>query len=781
MIKLKHLIFLVHIFLAYSLFAADGDILFSGFGAKDLNINSNHAKIAPDGKSAQLDTTGRKGWTTCLTIPAGQFKPKGQYTIRFNVEVIGAEDSCYLHFIGRSIHRNDGLDDSFQSNIPPTDGKMPVRVSFTAPDDAADHAIHFIGHDSVKINVDSFTIEEGLGEEFIPIGANKKRYKIDRDTLPTGAKEFDVEQPDNPNGEIVEAKRFGIVPGKQLEVKSIQAAIDYCKEKNAAKLVFEKDAKYYLGNGSINISGMRDFTFEGNNATFIYRKKYGCSFVVSDNERILIQNLNVDWDWDKEPLASIVRVKNVNYSDNPEEFSVDYEFVDYKKHPQHGGYLRAATLSCWDTKESAVGIENGLTLGYEFRTGQDKPKVEWPADNVIRIYGKYKHEIRLQPGQYYRMQHYYYDMNNMTMSSNKHMTLRNFTVWSCTGHAFVMSGTQKYTLFDRVRIIRPEDRPKNVITCTADHLHVARSCGYIKLINCDFSQGADDCINFHDCSSYGKKNSPKSIISRHNYGSDGAIIEFRKSDYSPTGFFSARSHAKKLPDGNYEIFFNSELPDVPRNNFILFDKTYDTRNIIVRDCYFHHNRARGILILARDVTIENCRFKHNEMGAIKIETGYTTNSWCEGFGVENVVIRNNIFDTSNPLDVKTMGYARDIFIGTYLKRDPSREQTTYPILNNILFESNTFKDTFGMVTTMGSAGKVTFLKNTFINETPRNNPLPYRGQFYITHSSDIKIVNNKFLKSPNTPKLGVLIDKESTKNIIVQGNKVVRNIDLGED
>lgn len=128
-----------------------------------------------------------------------------------------------------------------------------------------------------------------------------------------------------------------------------------------------------------------------------------------------------------------------------------------------------------------------------------------------------------------------------------------------------------------------------------------------------------------------------------------------------------------------------------------------------------------------------------------------------------------------------MGYARDIFIGTYLKRDPSREQTTYPILNNILFESNTFKDTFGMVTTMGSAGKVTFLKNTFINETPRNNPLPYRGQFYITHSSDIKIVNNKFLKSPNTPKLGVLIDKESTKNIIVQGNKVVRNIDLGED
>ncbi|MFR6033186.1 MAG: right-handed parallel beta-helix repeat-containing protein [Bacilli bacterium] len=40
----------------------------------------------------------------------------------------------------------------------------------------------------------------------------------------------------------------------------------------------------------------------------------------------------------------------------------------------------------------------------------------------------------------------------------------------------------------------------------------------------------------------------------------------------------------------------------------------------MRNCYFHDNRARGILILARDVTIENCKFRHNEMGAIKIET-----------------------------------------------------------------------------------------------------------------------------------------------------------------
>ena len=146
-----------------------------------------------------------------------------------------------------------------------------------------------------------------------------------------------------------------------------------------------------------------------------------------------------------------------------------------------------------------------------------------------------------------------------------------------------------------------------------------------------------------------------------------------------------RTGAKKLDDGKFEIFFNSDIPGPEKSKYIMFDKTYDTRNVIVRDCYFHSNRARGILVLARDVTIENCRFRRNEMGAVKLETGYTTNIWCEGFGVDNVVLRNNIFDTSNPLGVSNFGYERDVFIGAYIAADPSYEQTSYPILKNILF------------------------------------------------------------------------------------------------
>ena len=135
--------------------------------------------------------------------------------------------------------------------------------------------------------------------------------------------------------------------------------------------------------------------------------------------------------------------------------------------------------------------------------------------------------------------------------------------------------------------------------------------------------------------------------------------------------------------------------------------------------------------------------------------------------------------TTNPLGTKTLGYERDIFIGAYLEQDPSEEQTKYPILNNILFEKNIFKDTFGAVATISSAGNVTFWNNTFINDIPRKFPMYYRGSFFIKSAENIRIVNNKFVKSPNVKNIGVYYEKDSVDNLIYQGNKVIGKGSLG--
>ena len=251
----------------------------------------------------------------------------------------------------------------------------------------------------------------------------------------------------------------------------------------------------------------------------------------------------------------------------------------------------------------------------------------------------------------------------------------------------------------------------------------------------------------------------------------GDPVELRHSDYSKTNYKS-KVKSNIVKDGIRYITFEDKLPAQTTKGFVIFNLRYDSSNILIRNCYFHSNRARGLLILTSNVTIEDCRFYHNEMGALKFETGYTMNIWCEGYGVNNVVVRNCKFDTSNPLGVKNQGKERDIFMGVYLGQDPSTEQTLYPIISNILFENNTFKDTFGLVSFIASSGNVIFKDNRFENPTPRKNPLPYRGAFFVTSSSNTKIVNNTYVKSPNVPNPGVYTD-DNVSNIIVAGNKVV--------
>ena len=79
-----------------------------------------------------------------------------------------------------------------------------------------------------------------------------------------------------------------------------------------------------------------------------------------------------------------------------------------------------------------------------------------------------------------------------------------------------------------------------------------------------------------------------------------------------------------------------------------------------------------------------------------------------------------------------------------------------------------------MVAFIASSGNVIFKDNIFINTTPRKKPLDYRGAFYVTSSSNTKIVNNTYIKSPYVKNAGVYVDSEtgSVDNIVIAGNKI---------
>ena len=667
--------------------------------------------------------------------------------------------------------------DFASSSLPTKPGKfMKGRVNFKTLKGAGGYAVMFHMHGKLKGEIKNLTLRQADDTtSFRPFSANAEAFDESKlKKIPTGAKEFSVDLPTPKNGLVVSAADFGLNENVDNAAAIINKALEHCRKTGASKLVIPRGTYKSFDGTQIIVQDFEDFTIDGQGSTIIINKnlrKSGPSTLsIARCKRTLLENLNFDWDWNSNPLASVVEVVGGN------DKYFDIKFLEYEDFPQKD--VRIGIFSAYDPKTKSVGIENGKTLAFNMFVGRGKPvETQWIASNILRI----KTKNPFEAGELYRLQHSYYEYGCVSMLSNTHLTLRNFNIYSCSGHAFTVSGTQKYWHFDNVNIVRPPNSERRAITTTADHLHIAQSQGYMKMENCEFSLGADDCINMHDCSIIMDRESDETLLSvnaRNSYlYNEGEEIELRQDDFSPAGF-TGKVIEKTLVDKErkiYRVRLDKPIPEMKGVYFVLFSKKYDTRNMIVRNCYFHDNRARGVLILARDVTVENCRFFHNEMGAIKIETGFTGNSWCEGYGVENVVVRNCTFDTCNPSGSMTNGYERDIYMGVYLFTDPSYRKTDYPILRDIMFENNTFKDTFGVVAVVTSVRNLIFRNNTFSNPTPRKNPLKYRGCFYVGWSRDVSIVNNKFVLSENISDLGVYIEKGTVKRLKIQGNSFVEN------
>ena len=155
------------------------------------------------------------------------------------------------------------------------------------------------------------------------------------------------------------------------------------------------------------------------------------------------------------------------------------------------------------------------------------------------------------------------------------------------------------------------------------------------------------------------------------------------------------------------------------------------------------------------------------MGAIKIETGYTLNAWSEGYGVSNVVIRGNLFENQNPSGSNSLHRERTIYAGIYLKRDPSEDVTDYPIIRDLLFEGNTFRNSCGVAAYVTSSQNVTFLDNVFEDPVPRRRELPYRAQLFFANARDVKVFGSDYKPSASvTP--AVVYDAGSCERMEVR-------------
>ena len=725
-------------------------------------------------KSLLIDTYSSKHtWSSCFKTKPGYFKPGKNYRIKVNCHTLKAVKKGYLLLLVRPfIKHNSSYDDIASRIVMDIEGNASIVLDFTVPADRSDYAFQVHTRGKITAKVTGIVIEELPGKSFISAVSNTKSTldRLKTVKLPDGAKNFDVLQAELIPGNEIIVTAFGASVKAQDNTQAFQRAIDACAKKHGCKLLVPKGIYYFDSAKPLQFKGLRDFEFDGQ----------GASFVVMNKRRFLdIQNcvktkfcnFNIDWNWEKDPLCSVVKVEKVALDNTWGEF----RFVNYKKFPLQNP--RIVMLDLLDPTTMTVGHRKSFNI--IFPHSLRNKKRTWIEPNLLRLDYNFKGVLKV--GQLFRMPHYYYagGGQGIALKNNLHQTFEKINIYSYRGSGIVVKGKQQYWQLLNSSITIPPDNKKRSISSTGDHLHVVNSKGFFKIESCDFGYGNDDCINVHDVSSFAIKSGDKSITTRNLrswlalYYHKGDIVELKNLDYSPSGFKAklTRIDAIDSAAGIYKMTFDQKVPDSKTFGFIVFNWRYDSRNIFIRNSKFHDNRGRGLLLLARDVTVENCKFNNHQVGAIHVETGFTIDRWCEGFGASNILIRNNVFTKANPKGRYVNEFKPDIYISTYIFADPSTEKATYPILNNILIDRNRFYDTTGAAVFIASAKNVFICNNVISNQEKHSIRYKYRGSIGIYNASDIFIYKNQWEGKYNH-KAGAVFEVARVNNIFMAKNKV---------
>ena len=732
-----------------------------------------YTKVDADKLGLTIDSStaeGKLGWMHYAIMKDRTLKPNSRYEVSFRLTLERASEQMQFLALVRDHQNRVERGDWLRQYLTPSGDEREYRFMFDTQDDP-DHVFQFHGLGKLKARITDFHIvEHPINGIFVPAVKRPERTTATPTRLPSGATEFAVDSPRG-KGRTLLAADFGVSPKNPDNAPALHKALAEAKREGAAALVLEPGVYQMKSPGTLRIDGFSDFTLDGRGAKFVSSRSSGVFMSVRNCKRTALRNFSLDWDWSKAPLASIAKVVDIK----PDSF--DLAFVDYTDFPTKDAKFSIAVA--WDPKRRAPVVPDGSlrTFQYGANSAVKTPRT-WIAPNVVRI---------LEPprdfkvGDMLRMQHYDYDLNAFNIFDSEHITVEGVHVLSTPGHGFLLGGTQHHTLFKNVRIAPPKGDARRVITCTSDHFHVGNSRGFLKLENCEFSLGADDILNLHDCSGFAVRvndQTLRTVNSRiFNSITPGTPIILRESDFSPVDFKAKVLAVSKIDaaKGVYEFTFAEKLPKPKRYGFVLFDGRYDTRNVIVRNCRFEATQAHGALVLARDVTIEDCIFKNTQFGAVRIQSGYTFDAWSEGYGATNIVIRRCQFDNPNPCGGDANHLMPAVYIGAYLRSDPSSELADPSILSDILIEDCTFSDCRGAAAYISSAQRVTFRRNRLLETRAFPRESRHRAQVYCTGAREVSVSDNLWEASTFAAQPGVGWNAASCSEITAEGNKLKDN------
>jgi hypothetical protein len=567
----------------------------------------------------------------------------------------------------------------------------------------------------------------------------------------------------SPNLHVVHVLDYNLASGtKENATPIIQKILEDYKTADTLHILFGKgryDFYDYKGVArgprdaaiAINLKNRKNLVIDGKNADFVFHgKMIVCDIFESEN--ITLRNFTVDWDRPYNSQASVIDV-TPDYID----FEIDrneypYEVVNDTIFFLGEGWRSPITPVYGNLFESET--KNIIYQTRDLPLGEElfQAKVSEIGANKVRFH--YKTKFKPAIGAIIVFFHGRYIANGIDVRSSKDVVIENTTIYhtlSCGVHGFKSENIS----LKNVHIINNELKNRAFST-VADATHFNGCKGQILFDNCSVGGAGDDFMNIHGM--YAKVTK---VIDSHTVliNFEGRYIGFEKDEDAwvidtntmqrGNIFKVAKHEAIYAPNGTSEgykvTFYHSVLGEIKVGD-LLENKDRNPSLIVRNSKMMKQNRGRSILCSTfGDVLIENNYF--NSAGAAIMIDG-DMKLWYESGGVNNVVIRNNIFEncytSGNNIIDEPWGWGEGVISITPSVVPKGLNFPTYH--KNILIENNTFKHYDYQLLYARSVNHLTFRNNKLIR-TYDYNSFYRKTNFYLDGCKNVIIEGNTFDKN----------------------------------
>ena len=548
---------------------------------------------------------------------------------------------------------------------------------------------------------------------------------------------FFIQRPKADKLREVNAADFGLSEDNADNFEAFQAALNYCSQHPRTKLVIDKGTYYFRSENGLDADNCTDLLIEGSDATFIFSST-GYKFFIRNSDCVEIRNLNFDWNWAESPLASVVTVQN----SNPDANTVDLVFRNEEYCSES---IRLTAITQCDPETFTFGAKYSSKEVYLYQDANAIKSVEKVSDNTLRVVHNGCMN-NFENGEIYILRHYVYDGTVFNIRDySKNITFDNVSIYGSSGMAYICEGNcSHFQIINSFIGVNPEHKNSRCVSLTADAIHIVNTEGCFNISGCDISGMGDDAINVHDGLGYisAVNGNTLTLIASAMRLEAGDTLAFKNDRFENTEITAKTVSVKALDWITKEVVVEA-LPESVKAGWTAYNTECNSGNYVIRNNYFHENRARGLLLQSSNGLCENNRFYKTMAQAVKVVMDIEPTLWQEGTGVDNLIIRNNTFEKCNFSD-----WGSVIEIGTNI----AGKSAETAVFTNVEITGNTFTDIPSRLMRVNNVNGLVFSKNTvdtgeFFDKANLQGRLQMFGYCSNITFSDNEYINGGFLDS----------------------------------